>query len=256
MVKFIDTHTHLYSHQFHQDIDAVMKKSGLVLQKIFLPNIDSESIEPMLQLCDTWKDFAFPMIGLHPTSVKLESWEKEISICREYLDKYTFYGIGETGIDLYWDKSTYELQKKALEIQIEWALEKSLPLILHCRESLEETIAIIENKQNGNLKGIFHCFTGTAEQAKRIINNNFLLGIGGVVTFKSSQLPAVLKEIGFEKIVLETDSPYLAPVPFRGKRNESGYLPYIADFLAELFGVPLSEIAGVTNKNAETVFNF
>jgi len=121
---------------------------------------------------------------------------------------------------------------------------------------LEETIAIIENKQNGNLKGIFHCFTGTVEQAKRIINNNFLLGIGGVVTFKSSQLPAVLKEIGFEKIVLETDSPYLAPVPFRGKRNESGYLPYIADFLAELFGVQLSEIAEVTNKNAETVFNF
>jgi TatD DNase family protein len=255
-MQFIDTHCHLYASEFSNDIDAVInaaRKNNIC--KIFLPNIDPESIQSMHQLAESDKQLFYPMMGLHPCSVKTD-YEKQLEIIEHHLlSGYKYYGIGETGIDLYWDKTYLNEQKKSFIQHIIWAKKYRLPLIIHVRESFDEVLEILDTHNDNTLKGIFHCFTGTLEQARHIINyGGFLLGIGGVLTFKSSNLPQVLTNIPIEKIVLETDAPYLAPVPFRGKRNEPAYLFYIAQKLADIYNLSLAETARITSQNANHIF--
>ena len=256
-MKYIDTHSHLYSPKFAEDQDEVIERCKEVLHAVFLPNIDSESIDAMHQLTDKDPDFFLPMMGLHPSHVK-EGFEKEIEIMESWLnrDDYTYYGIGETGIDLYWDKTTLPLQQESLQIHIEWAKARRLPIILHARNAIDEVADLIEKNHDESLTGIFHCFDGTPEQAQRICEfGNFKLGIGGVVTYKKSTLPAALEHVSLDYIVLETDSPYLAPVPMRGRRNESSYTQFVGEKLAELYGKTHGQIAEITNRNALEVFH-
>lgn len=255
-MKLTDTHSHLYSRKFEQDQNEVISRAKAVNEAVFLPNIDTESIEAVHALTDLAKDFFFPMMGLHPCHVK-EDFEQQLTVMEEWLDKgdYTYFGIGETGLDLYWDKTTLDIQREALQIQIEWAKKRQLPIILHARNAIDETIEMIEKNHDKSLWGIFHCFDGTAEQAKRIVSlGNFKLGIGGIVTYKKSVLPTVLAEIGPDHLVIETDSPYLPPEPHRGKRNESSYTQYVAAKLAETFDTSVEEIARITGKNVREVF--
>ncbi|MFC2123917.1 TatD family hydrolase [Bacteroidota bacterium] len=250
----IDTHAHIYLAQFDQDIDEIVERSTLSgIHKIFLPNIDHTSIERMLSLEENYGDLCIPMMGLHPCSVK-EDFEKELSIVESWLSKRAFAGIGETGIDLYWDKKFYYQQIEALKIQLGFARKYNIPIILHCRDSIQETINLVSTETNGSLAGIFHCFTGTYEQAMEIISFGFKLGIGGVVTFKNSQLNEVIEKIDLEHIVLETDSPYLAPEPERGKRNEPSYLKYIAQKIADIKEVEIEKLIDITTKNAFELF--
>ena len=195
------------------------------------------------------------MMGLHPCYVKPESWKQELEIVKNYLNQRDFCAIGEIGIDLYWDKSTLDIQIKAFEQQIDWAIERNLPIIIHTRESFDETFEILEQKKHPNLRGIFHCFSGNLEQARKAIDLNFLLGIGGVVTFKNGKIDQFLHEIPLDKIVLETDSPYLAPVPHRGKRNDSSYLPLIAGKLVDIYQKDFDEIDEITTENSKRIFN-
>lgn len=253
-MTFIDTHTHLFDEQFFNDIDKIiLDAKNANLEACFLPNVDQETVQAMLNLCHQYPNFCYPMIGLHPCSVK----ENYLTILKEFytlLNQKVFWGIGETGLDYYWDKTYIKQQKEALKIQAEWALEKDLPLILHTRDAMYETIELIKTCQNGKLKGIFHCFSGSYEQAKEIMKLGFYMGIGGVVTYKNSKLPETLKKIPLDFLVLETDSPYLTPVPFRGKRNESSYLPIIAQKLAEIYDCSLEKIAEITTANAKKLF--
>ena len=253
-MEFIDTHAHIYLDPFTSDIHQILhkaKEKGVL--RIYMPNIDSSSIESMLKLEADNKEQCASMIGLHPCSIK-ENFERELQIMEEYLMKRTFAGIGEVGTDLYWDKTFKEQQVEALKVQVEWAQNYDLPIILHSRNSLDLTIQTIEKYQESGLTGIFHCFSGSLEQAKRIIDLGFCLGIGGVVTFKNSRLDTQLKNIPLEYIVLETDSPYLAPVPYRGKRNEPSYIPIIASHLAEVYRTDIEEIAKITTNNARKIF--
>ncbi|QQV03585.1 MULTISPECIES: TatD family hydrolase [Chryseobacterium] len=251
----IDTHTHLYSEEFDNDREEVIQKA---LQKgvtaFYLPAIDSESHDKMLQLESAYPEHIFSMMGLHPCYVKPESWEQELEIVKNYLDQRHFPAIGEIGIDLYWDKSTLDIQIKAFEQQIDWAIEKDLPIVIHTRESFDETFEVLERKKHPKLRGIFHCFSGNADQAKHALDLNFLLGIGGVVTFKNGKIDQFLHEIPLEKIVLETDSPYLAPVPHRGKRNESSYLDLIVGKLVNIYNTDFYEISRITTENAKRIF--
>ncbi|SDL74491.1 TatD family hydrolase [Chryseobacterium taihuense] len=251
----IDTHTHLYSEEFDNDREEVIQKA---LQKgvtaFYLPAIDSESHDKMLQLESEYPEHIFSMMGLHPCYVKPESWEQELEIVKNYLDQRHFPAIGEIGIDLYWDKSTLDIQIKVFEQQIDWAIEKNLPIVIHTRESFDETFEVLERKKHPKLRGIFHCFSGNADQAKHALDLNFLLGIGGVVTFKNGKIDQFLHEIPLEKIVLETDSPYLAPVPHRGKRNESSYLDLIVGKLVNIYYKDFSEISRITTENAKRIF--
>lgn len=251
----IDTHTHLYTEEFDNDREEVIQKA---LQKgvtaFYLPAIDSESHDKMLQLESAYPEHIFSMMGLHPCYVKPESWEQELEIVKNYLDQKHFPAIGEIGIDLYWDKSTLDIQIKAFEQQIDWAIEKNLPIVIHTRESFDETFEVLERKKHPKLRGIFHCFSGNADQAKHALDLNFLLGIGGVVTFKNGKIDQFLHEIPLEKIVLETDSPYLAPVPHRGKRNESSYLDLIVGKLVNIYHKDFSEISRITTENAKRIF--
>ncbi|HHG85705.1 MAG TPA: TatD family deoxyribonuclease, partial [Bacteroidetes bacterium] len=224
-----------------------------VLSHVFLPNIDQESIPEMLALTAKAPDFFFPMMGLHPSHVKADYKEVLAGIEAEW-DKGTYYGVGETGLDFYWDKTYVTEQKASLRLHIEWAKAKQLPLILHCRESMEEVIELVSEGQDGRLRGIFHCFTRTREQAAQIHDLGFVMGIGGVLTYKNSGLPETLKEVPLEHLVLETDSPYLPPVPYRGKRNESSYIPKIARKLAEVKDLPIAEIDKITSENALKIF--
>lgn len=252
----IDTHTHLYVEEFDADRDEMIRraiKKGIT--KFYLPAIDSESHEKMLALEAEYPENIFSMIGLHPCYVKPKSWEKELAIVENYLNERTFPAIGEIGIDLYWDKTTLDIQIKAFEKQIDWAIERDLPIVIHTRESFEEVFEVLERKKHPKLRGIFHCFSGDLDQAKHAIELGFLLGIGGVVTFKNGKIDQFLKEISLEHIVLETDSPYLAPVPYRGKRNESAYLDLVAGKLVDIYGVDFSEIEQITTQNAERIFN-
>ena len=254
-MKFIDTHCHLYSEEFNQDIEQVIAnaiKEGV--EKFYLPAIDSESHEKMLQLETEYPEQIFSMMGLHPCYVKPESWEKELEIVKNYLDQRHFPAIGEIGIDLYWDKTTLDIQVKAFEQQIDWAIEKDLPIVIHTRESFDETFEVLERKKHPKLRGIFHCFSGNLEQAHHAVDLNFILGIGGVVTFKNGKIDQFLSEIPLNKIVLETDSPYLAPVPHRGKRNESSYLDLVAGKLVDIYGKDFSEIDRITTENAKNLF--
>ncbi|MEO1414886.1 MAG: TatD family hydrolase [Bacteroidota bacterium] len=258
MHKIIDTHSHLYSHKFDKDQDAAIKRAQDVLQAVFLPNINRESVEAMHALTEKNPRFFFPMIGLHPSDVK-EAWATELTYLKSLLDDpdMTYYGIGETGIDLYWDKSTFEWQKASLIAQIQWAKETGLPIILHAREAIDETADIIEAHMDENLKGIFHCFDGNFTQAQRIMDfGSFKLGIGGIVTYRKD-VQATVKEVPMEYIVLETDSPYLPPEPHRKdkpRRNESSYTTYVAQKIADLKGVTYDEVASVTNQNASRLF--
>ncbi|MDE5436879.1 TatD family hydrolase [Elizabethkingia meningoseptica] len=251
----IDTHTHLYSEQFDEDRDeAISRAKEAGVERFYLPAIDSETHEQMLQLEAQYPGEIFAMMGLHPCSVQPETWEKELALVKEYIDKRPFCAIGEIGIDLYWDKSTLDIQVKAFEQQIDWAIEKDLPIVIHTRESFNETFEVLERKKHPKLRGIFHCFSGNLEQAQHAIDLGFILGIGGVVTFKNGKIDQFLDEIPLDKIVLETDSPYLAPVPHRGKRNESAYTSLVLGKLVDIYKKEYKEIEAITNKNALNMF--
>ena len=256
MMTFVDTHAHLYSHKFDNDRpDMVRRAIAAGVTRMYLPNIDSESIDAMLALEAEFPDNCFATMGLHPGSVQPDTWERELATVEQWLGKRKWAGVGETGIDLYWDKSTLEIQKIAFGKQIEWAKDLGLPIIIHSRESNEECLEMVGNAQDGRLRGIFHCFSGTLEQARRMIDLGFMLGIGGTLTYAKSELPEVLRHIPLEHIVLETDSPYLPPVPHRGKRNESAYVRLVADMLSEVKVLPLAEIARKTTENAWRMFH-
>lgn len=255
MSFYIDTHAHIYAKEFDADLaDVINRCQEENVDKIFMPNVDHTSIDRMLEVELRWPDRCIPMMGLHPTSVK-KDFQRELYIVEDWLAKRKFVAIGEIGTDLYWDKSFWGQQQEALEIQLTWAKKYDLPVVLHCRESMDETIEIIERHQDGNLKGIFHCFTGGVEQAARIIKLGFKMGIGGVATFKKGGLDTVLPEVSLEHLVLETDSPYLAPVPHRGKRNEPGYIPLIAQRVADIMHKPLTEVQTITTQNALALFS-
>jgi TatD DNase family protein len=254
-MELTDTHSHIYLPDFKDDIESVIKSCKQAgIQRIFLPNIDLESVEPVLELSKNFPGTCFPMMGLHPCSV-FADFEEVLGKLKPLFDQHKFYAVGEIGIDLYWDKTFIDQQKLAFAQQIEWAKEMNLPIVLHVRESFNEVFEIVDKLNDDRLTGIFHCFTGDVKQAQHIINyGGFKIGIGGVVTYKTSTLPEVLKLVPLEHIVLETDSPYLPPVPFRGKRNESAYVMYVAKKLAEVYGIPMAKIAEITTKNANEVF--
>lgn len=255
-MTLIDTHCHLYLPEFDADREAMLQRAEEAgVTKFFLPNIDSGSVESMNLLVTRHPETCLRMMGLHPCSVK-ENWSDEISIIENWLfnPSYQWYGIGETGLDYYWDKSFVPQQKKNFQQHIEWAKQLRLPIIIHSRDALDDCIEMIGMNKDETLTGIFHCFSGTAQQAKRIMQLGFYLGIGGVVTFKNGGLDKVLPEVGLKQVVLETDSPYLAPVPFRGKRNESSYLKLVAKRISELLQVSGEEVALTTTANAKQVF--
>ena len=253
-MNYIDTHTHLFLPEFDTDRDQVIanaKDAGV--EKVLLPNVDSGTILPLLDLVDKFPDFCLPMIGLHPTSVK-EDYEKELEVVESWLLKRKFYAIGEIGIDLYWDKTFIKQQEEAFIYQINLAKKYDLPIVIHARDSFNEIFNVVKKEIGSGLKGIFHAFTGDLEQANQIIEWGFLIGIGGIVTFKNSHLGDVVKNIDINHLVLETDSPYLAPVPKRGKRNESAYIQFIAQRIAEIKGIAVNEVARITTLNAKKLF--
>ena len=249
-----DTHTHLYSEAFDADRDAVIQKGiALGIERYFIPAIDSTYTEAMLELEQSYPDHVFLMMGLHPTHVK-EDFEQELQHVEAMLNQRKFYAVGEIGIDLYWDKSFFKQQQHAFKKQIGLAKEHKLPIVIHSRDSFDEIFDILEEEKSEDLFGIFHCFTGTLEQAKRAIGYNMKLGIGGVVTFKNGKIDTFLDQIDLSHIVLETDAPYLAPAPFRGKRNESAYLMEVLNKLSDIYQVPKADIARITTDNSKEVF--
>jgi len=250
-----DTHTHLYLEEFDHDRDRVIENAiQLGVKRFFLPNIDSSSIDALLTLTRAYPENCFPMIGLHPCSVK-ENFEEELALVEDWLSKEKFYAIGEIGIDLHWDKTFFEQQKAAFRKQIELAKKLRLPIVIHSRNSFDEIFNIIDDLNDDNLKGIFHCFSGTLEQAEKIISyGGFKLGIGGVVTFKNAGLDKVVSQIDVKHIVLETDAPYLTPAPHRGKRNESAYLLHIAQKTADIYNIPVEKLAEITTDNSQSIY--
>lgn len=254
-MQLTDTHTHLFAEEFEADRDAMMVraiKKGIT--RMFLPNIDVTSIDAMLALADAYPGKCFPMMGLHPCSV-FADYEKQLDVVKEWLGKRKFYAVGEIGIDLYHDIIYAEQQKLAFRKQVVWAKEIGLPIVIHCRNSFNEVMEIVTELKDERLKGIFHCFSGTLQDAEQIMKlGDFKMGIGGVVTYKNSTLPQVLEHVPIEHIVLETDSPYLTPVPFRGKRNESSYVYYVAEKLAGIYNMPIEKIAEITTQNSVEVF--
>lgn len=251
---FTDTHTHLYDGRFDGDrASAVQRCLDAGITKMYLPNCDSSTIDPMLEMADRWPAHCIPMMGVHPCYIK-EDFRKELDTAAAWLEKRPFAAIGEIGLDYYWDKTFVAEQKEAFNIQMDWALHYGLPIVIHTRESMQDGIDMVSAKQNGNLRGIFHCFGGSAEEAQQITALGFYLGIGGVVTYKNSTLPEVLRAISLDHIVLETDAPYLTPVPHRGKRNESAYLPLIGTKIAEIKNCSVEEVAAITSRNAERIF--
>ena len=253
-MKIIDTHTHLYLNQFKDDIDKVIQRSiDKGINKFIFPAIDSTHFDDMHDLKNKYPGSIYLMSGLHPTNVK-ENYKEELEFVVNSLKSHSYVAIGEIGIDLYWDKTYLKQQQDAFEFQIRLAIKNDLPIVIHCREAFDEIFEILDKENCSKLRGVFHCFTGTLEQANRAIELGFKLGIGGVVTFKNGGIDKFLSQIDLKHIVLETDSPYLAPVPFRGKRNESSYITYVIDKLSEIYGLPINEIASITTKNAEKVF--
>jgi TatD DNase family protein len=253
-MTIIDTHCHLYSEEFNDDIVEVIERAQAIgVQRFYLPGIDSSAIESMLNLEEKYPGICYPMMGLHPCYVK-ENYKEELGIVKEWLDKRRFVAVGEIGLDFYWDKTFTTQQYEAFEMQMEWALQASLPIVIHTRNAMQETINAVKPFAERGLKGIFHCFSGSYESAVQIINMGFLLGIGGVVTYKNAGVAEVLQKIDLQHIVLETDAPYLTPVPFRGKRNESAYLQYVVDKLAGIKNVGAEGIADITTQNAIKIF--
>ncbi|MEO2059712.1 MAG: TatD family hydrolase [Mesonia sp.] len=253
-MKLIDTHTHLYSDAFAEDRNEMIERAiADGVDKFYIPAIDSQTTQAMYDLEQAFPDRMYLMMGLHPTSVK-ENYEEELSHVEEELAKRKFYAIGEIGIDLYWDQSTLEIQQDAFRRQIKLAKKYKLPIVIHCRNAFDEVFEILEEEKGDDLFGIFHCFTGTLAQAKQALQYNMKLGIGGVVTFKNGKIDKFLNEIDLKHIVIETDAPYLAPKPFRGKRNESAYVVKVAEKLAEVYDTSVEEIAEITTENALEIF--
>jgi TatD DNase family protein len=254
-MTLIDTHTHLYVKEFESDIQEVIERANTEgVKKFYLPAIDSAANDSLLTLEKKYPESVFAMAGLHPCSVN-ENFKQELKQIEKQLSEREFAAIGETGLDFYWDTTFKDQQYESLRTHIKWAIHYKTPLVLHTRNAMEETIEVIRSYHNKNLFGIFHCFGGSLQNAKDIIDLGFLLGIGGVLTYKNSGLAEVLKEIDLDHLVLETDSPYLSPVPFRGNRNESSYLKYIVQKLADVKQISVEEVADQTTKNAEAVFS-
>lgn len=250
-----DTHTHLYSEAFDGDRKEMMQRAlDAGVQRFFIPAIDSTYTQSMLDLEKEYPENVFLMMGLHPTHVK-ENYKEELAQVEEWLSKRKFYAVGEIGIDLYWDKTFLKQQQDAFVYQIRLAKKHGLPIVIHCRESFDEIFEILEQEKGDGLFGIFHCFTGTLEQAHQAISYGMKLGIGGVATFKNGKIDQFLDQIDLEHIVLETDSPYLAPVPYRGKRNESAYISKVLEKLSDIYGKSIEEIASVTTENSNKVFD-
>jgi TatD DNase family protein len=251
---FIDTHTHLYSEEFNDDrITSINNAIEKGVSKLYMPNIDSSSIEGMLALEVHFPEHCFPMMGLHPCSVK-ENYREELDLVKKWLDLRRFSAIGEIGMDLYWDKTFLKEQELAFKEQLFWALEYNYTVVIHCRNAFDEIFSILKSYEKLP-KGIFHCFSGNIVQAQQILSlGNFKLGIGGVVTFKNSGLDKVVEQLNIHDLILETDAPYLAPMPNRGKRNESSYLPLIAEKIAQIKNLSLEEVAAITSKNALEIF--
>ena len=253
-MNIIDTHTHLYLNQFKKDIDDVIARAKEIgVNKFILPAIDSSHFNEMHNLKDKYPNSIYLMTGLHPTDVK-ENYKDELNFVVNTLKTNNYVAIGEIGIDLYWEKSFLKQQQDAFKFQIRLAIKHDLPIVIHCREAFNEIFEILDKENSNKLRGVFHCFTGTLEEAQRAIDLGFFLGVGGVVTFKNGGIDKFLHEIDLKNIVLETDSPYLAPVPFRGKRNESSYIIYVLEKLSEIYGISKEKIAEITSKNAEKVF--
>lgn len=249
-----DTHTHLYTEHFDNDRDEMMRRAfDAGVSRFFVPAIDSSNTEAMFRLENKFPSNVFLMMGLHPTSVK-ENYLEELQLVKDLLDNKTFFAVGEIGIDLYWDKSFLQQQQEAFKMQIEWAKEKNLPIVIHIRNSFDEVFEILEDVKDEQLRGIFHCFTGNLEQAERAINLNMKLGIGGVVTFKNGKIDKFLHKIDINNIVLETDAPYLSPVPYRGKRNESSYIIKVLEKLADIYNLTPQKIAEITTQNSKEIF--
>jgi TatD DNase family protein len=249
-----DTHTHLY---YQDDAD---KRAALIqrcidndVKRLFLPNVDAASVSQVFGLVNEYPGMCYPMLGMHPCSVK-EGWEEELALIRDSKKDNTIYAIGEIGIDLYWDKTTLGIQVTAFVQQINWAKSLKLPIVIHCREAFNEVFEVLEQEKDADLHGIFHCFTGNAAQAQRAIDLGFYLGIGGVVTYKNGGLDKFLPQFDLSHIVLETDSPYLSPVPHRGKPNESSYLIYVAQKVAEIYQTDIQTVANITTANSKTIF--
>ena len=250
----VDTHAHLYDGKFDHDRNAVITSavdSGV--GRMLLPNIDAQTVHPMLEVCRQYPNRCFPMLGLHPTSVDRD-FERQLEIIESYLDHTEIVAIGEIGVDLYWDKQFIGQQLEAFRIQTGWAKKYSLPLSIHCRKSFNEIISVLKKEQDGSLTGVFHCFPGNVRQAEEVIQLGFMLGVGGVVTYKNAEMAAVVQHVGIEHILTETDAPYLPPAPFRGKRNESAYIFHIVQKIAELKSLPVCDVADATNANAERIF--
>ncbi|PRD47940.1 TatD family hydrolase [Sphingobacterium haloxyli] len=249
-----DTHTHIYYHAGKATLDEQLQRCfDQHIHRLFLPNVDSASVSLVMDTVRTYPENCFPMLGLHPCSVK-ENYREELQQLEQQLSESRIYAIGEIGLDLYWDKSTLDFQRDAFRIQVGWAKALGLPIDIHCREAFDELFELLEELKDAKLFGIFHCFTGTLEQAKQAIDLGFSLGIGGVVTFKKAGLDAVVKEIDLQHIVLETDAPYLAPSPFRGKENESSYLYYVAQKVADIHQMDIAEVARITTNNSKKIF--
>lgn len=254
MDHFIDSHAHIYLKEFKDDLGDVLDKAGeRGVKRIYMPNIDHASIDDMMEVENKFPH-CISMMGVHPCSVK-KDFEKELYLVEEWLAKRPFAAVGEIGTDLYWDKTFWPQQQEAFRIQVGWAKKYNLPIVIHCRESMDETIALVEELYDEQLKGVFHCFTGTAEQAKKITSMGFYLGLGGVVTFKNGGMDQVVPELPLENLLLETDSPYLTPAPNRGKRNDPGYIPVIAEKVAELKKISVEKVAVVTSENANKLFS-
>ncbi|HEX7905382.1 MAG TPA: TatD family hydrolase [Chitinophagaceae bacterium] len=250
----IDSHAHIYLEQFSEDRSAMIGRAeNEGIGEILLPAIDSSTHELMLELEALYPAICRSMMGLHPCSVK-QNFEDELSAVKSYLEKRAFAAVGEIGLDFYWDKTFTDQQYAAFHRQTEWALDYAIPVVIHSRNATDECIGVIAQHQKGNLKGVFHCFSGDADQAKQIIDLGFYLGIGGVLTFKNAGLDKVMMEIDLDRVVLETDAPYLAPVPFRGKRNEPSYLKYVVNKLAEIKNTSIEEVATITTANAKKLF--
>lgn len=252
---YIDTHAHLYLEQFTEDFSEVIKRSEAAqVSKIFLPNIDSSTIAGMNKICKEYPEVLYPLIGLHPCSVK-ENFRDEIDLMNSELENGKYYGIGETGIDLYWDTTFKAQQIEAFEIQIDWAKKYNLPIIIHSREALDKTIELISKNQDGTLTGVFHCFNGNIEQCRKIQEIGFYMGLGGVITYKNAKMAEVVAAMNINNMILETDAPYLSPVPYRGKRNESSYIPVIAEKVSEYRNDSIADIQTQTTMNAKKLYH-
>lgn len=252
----IDTHSHLFAEEFADDLPAVVERARQAgVAKVFMPNIDDTTVGMMLDVCGMYRGYCYPMLGFHPTSVDAESLPRVYEMKKLLSGEHPFIAIGEVGMDLYWDKTYLKEQQKVLDVQLQWALEYHLPVVLHCREAFPELFQVMEPYKVTELSGVFHSFTGTREEAEQVLSySRFVLGVNGVVTFKKSTLPEILSGVPLDRIVLETDSPYLAPVPFRGKRNESSYIKNVALKLAEVYGTDWEAVDRITTLNALKVF--